>query len=449
MILGSIGYAVLVCLNQSPGWSHWPYNEWRLLQVGLLSGLILLALWFSTRAGDQQSGLGQRVPMDKTAAWLLSVVAAACLLTAMSRAQPWRAVLEWTHSLILALSTAVLAFAIHRDQRMAAVGSLLIAIAPLPHAVSVLATRVGAAVGTNAIIGNLLGNARYLDDLLLPCLFLAWLSATTLRYAWLPVLVGAVTAIYVVVMLIDGARGNLLAIAVALLFCAWRYRQQRICALGLLGFLSVVAVLYSVASGQYEGAALTRETSSGRLELLRLAWRYVQAEPWMGIGGQAWGHYAPGSSIYDGIERAQVQHPHNLAVQLVVEWGLLGWVMVIWTAAAAWRLLRRIPAAGWGATALLVALIVNFQFSGAHVYPHTQVVYAWSVALVASTVPASEAGLGIARRWHWWWVLPLLAVYASLNVMAFRACDLNRPDDASSNGIDYPRYWQRGQVDCL
>lgn len=183
-----------------------------------------------------------------------------------------------------------------------------------------------------------------------------------LAAASLPVLVTALLA--------SGARGPIVALlagaTVLLVLGLWdRVARRRLVVVAALAAVAVVLVplvvpdstlvrSFSFASTDVEG------TSSGRTDMWRESWQVISERPETGVGTGGYSEINP-PMIY----------PHNLLLELGVELGIAGvLLMILFLAHAVWRLLRAFRRGPHGdrvtvaaVLALLTAAVTNAMFS--------------------------------------------------------------------------------------
>jgi O-antigen ligase len=246
----------------------------------------------------------------------------------------------------------------------------------------------------------------------------------------------ASTALVVLAVLMTGTRSALIAlwleVLVILPVIAWRWRAQlamagwprstRIVAAALL--LGTIAGLGLVPSGNPKileegrghnalergfkrtGSISTQDPSLGiRIVMWKATARVIEARPITGVGAGAWENEIP---LYQA-EGAQLEtdyYVHNEVLQLLSEYGLVGWVFLVSLVAyllmAAWRTFSEVGSqareeAPWRAMflcsvlALLIVSNVGFPFRMAA----TGALF----ALCLGGLGASDARLGFAAKW--------------------------------------------------
>lgn len=430
-------YAIWVASGAGTG-PFAPYDAWRL---GEAAWLLLAAL----------SLLRARAPGLRLTAsfWglcaALALLVTACFYSADGR----RSMLELSVTGMWCVAGLALWRSLQAQPRSGWWTGWVMALTPLP---TVLATWAEAWAG-GGFSGAQFSNIRLLDDYLLAqAMLLLWLLQRSC-HRQLQWLAGLALVVYVATWFKDGARADLLAFAVGAFIwagCTWRRPWLSLGAVGLA--LSAIG-LATRALLPPSPLPLDRATTSGRAELLALGWRYLQAEPLWGIGGQGWGLYDRHNPLYAGIFHADVLHPHNLYLQWVVEWGLAGWLLL---GLLAWKVLpllwRARHAHPW-AVGASTALAINAMFSGAMVYPHTQLAYLWVFALAATdllpkSADARQPTTGSPLIWRWGIAACALLFAVALGWSLMPGCTEPVPIFSSPDRA-FPRFWADGRYICF
>lgn len=250
------------------------------------------------------------------------------------------------------------------------------------------------------------------------------------------VLIGLTGSLVIVAILMTGTRAALMALWLQLLLVlpliAWRGREQlafsswsrrtSMLAAGVL--LAGVVGMGLVPSGNQKildegrgSTALERgfkrtqsirtdDTSLGlRIVMWKATLRVVQARPLSGVGAGAWESEIP---LYqeEGAQLETDYYVHNEFLQLVAEYGLVGWVFLLLV--AAWLL--RCAWHGWRARSpqeqaevparavLLTALLALFIVSNVG-FPWRMATTGALFALCLGGLAASEARLGTPAPW--------------------------------------------------
>ncbi len=190
-------------------------------------------------------------------------------------------------------------------------------------------------------------------------------------------------------------------------------------------------------------------TSSGRIAMWRGTLQDARTHPLLGIGPM---NYACTGPLY------RAAHPHSFPLQLLAEWGIPAFLLLLPVAGflflGLFRMLRNPPAghapamplAGFLATALLAA-VIHAGLSGVLVMPASQVAGVLVGGWLLGTLPA-QASLRLSRA-------PVSLVLISGLVLSLALLGFARQEIAVSErrleqtavmdrGI--PRLWQNGKV---
>jgi len=287
---------------------------------------------------------------------------------------------------------------------------------------------------------------REFDDALLPCLFLLWHRPGGLARARMTPLVWLLSTLYLLALWQDGARSVLLSTMSALLLVAHLRRDSALLRLPLSS-LAVAGAFFYGMRWLFDADQTTknafRMTTSSRSDLWSGLAESWARSPWVGIGGDQFGRH--GGHVI-------AMHPHNIALQWIGEYGFLGVGAVLLVGWLLYRLIRGhrgIPPFCLGG---LLACVMNSLFSGASVYPLSQLLIIWMAgwalacyrkgsADTASAAAAPAAKLGSRA--------PIVLVSAMLlaGMWTVHGRDLlSRQSSNDSGSASPPRFWQRGAV---
>ena len=278
------------------------------------------------------------------------------------------------------------------------------------------------------------------------------------------VVAAAGAALVIVAILMTGTRAALAALWLQLLvllpWLAWRYRRQfafagwsrgtqALVAVTLVGGVLAMGVIPTgnpkIVEEQRGLTALERgfkrtasiSPSDPSLGLRQVMWRatlrVIAANPVAGVGAGAWENEVP---LYqeEGAQLETDYYAHNEYLQLLAEYGLVGWVFLLalaaWLLASAWRTLRAAGAeaqaeAPWRAILLcsLLALLVVSNVGFPWRMATTGALFALCLAaLAASDARLGFAGRGAARRLPWqpgWSRAAAAAVVGALALTAY------------------------------
>ncbi|MDR6534739.1 O-antigen ligase family protein [Variovorax soli] len=287
---------------------------------------------------------------------------------------------------------------------------------------------------------------REFDDALLPCLFLLWHRPGGLARARIIPLVWLLSTLYLLALWQDGARSVLLSAIGALLLLGVLRRDAAMLRLPVSSLAVAGALFYAMRwlfDSDHTTRTVFRLTTSYRSNLWDGAVESWIRSPLMGIGGDQFGRH-------DGLVIAM--HPHNIALQWIGEYGLLGTGVVVLVGVFVYRLVRghrRVPPFCLGA---LIACVMNSLLSGAFIYPLSQLLIIWTAGWAlaryrkhstSAAAAAAAPGENVATR------APIMLVSAALltGMWAVHGGDvLSRASSNDSGSTSPPRFWQRGAV---
>jgi O-antigen ligase/Flp pilus assembly protein TadD len=261
------------------------------------------------------------------------------------------------------------------------------------------------------------------------------LLATQRRPALIALTAGS-TGLVIVAILMTGTRSALMSMWLLLFLVApliaWIYRgsfafsgwSRGARALAVGGLLATVAVLGVVPTGNPKIVAEERGTTpiergfkrtaairtddaslSIRMVMWRATARMIIANPLSGVGAGAWENEAP---LYQeaGAQLETDYYVHNEYLQLLAEYGLVGWAFVLlllgYLGDAAWRTWRDRRPQGQAEAperaVVLASLLALLVVSNAG-FPWRMASTGALFALCLGFLAASDARLGRARRW--------------------------------------------------
>lgn len=287
---------------------------------------------------------------------------------------------------------------------------------------------------------------REFDDALLPCLFLLWHRPSSLARARMTPLVWLISTLYLFALWQDGARSVLLSATGAVLLAALLRKDSTLLRLPVSSLTIAGTVFYGMRwfldSGHTTHTVL-RLSTSYRSDLWGGLVNSWFQSPWFGIGGAQFGRHD---------DHPIAMHPHNIALQWLGEYGLLGAGTIVVVGFLLYRLIRihdRIPPFCLGG---LIACVINSLFSGAFVYPLSQLLIVWMAGWALesywkrsadASVPAAAPAMTPMAR------VPIALVSVSLliGMWTVHGRDLLSLQSSNDSGnASPPRFWQRGAV---
>jgi O-antigen ligase len=249
-------------------------------------------------------------------------------------------------------------------------------------------------------------------------------------------LLAASIGFVIVAIMMTGTRSALATMWLQLLLVlpaiAWRCRRsfafhqwsRGMTALVLATLLGTVAVLGSIPTGDAkiaeEGRGLTAlergfgrtasiSTNDQSLGIREIMWRatmrVIAAHPLAGVGAGAWENEIP---LYEdaGSQLETDYYAHNEYLQLLAEYGLVGWAFLValfgWILAAAWRTLTSRGAlaeaeAPW--RGVLLASLLDLLIISNIGFPWRMATTGALFAVLLGALAASDARLGLVAPW--------------------------------------------------
>jgi O-antigen ligase len=217
---------------------------------------------------------------------------------------------------------------------------------------------------------DLLGANHTAAALLLPYVITLWrlIDARTLRAR---IGYGALLGLLVVTIALTGSRGGALALVAGFVVVAAHARRPRAVLLGgaLLAVVLGLAATYASAGL----GARDNDSSSGRLDIWRIGWAACEDHCLTGSGWATfptvYASYAPSVESAKVLRRGVNFESHNVVLQVVVETGIGGLLLLLLGVALTLRMAMTIPRAQrapplGGLVALLATSVFlsNFEF---------------------------------------------------------------------------------------
>ncbi|MBT2300794.1 O-antigen ligase family protein [Variovorax paradoxus] len=287
---------------------------------------------------------------------------------------------------------------------------------------------------------------REFDDALLPCLFLLWHRPGGLARARMTPLVWLLSTLYLLALWQDGARSVLLSTTSALLLVALLRKDSALLRLPVSSLAVAGAFFYGMRwlfDSDHTTKTVFRLSTSSRSDLWGGLVESWARSPWVGIGGDQFGRH-------DGLVIAM--HPHNIALQWIGEYGFLGVGTVVLIGLLLYRSIRGhrwIPPFCLGG---LLACVMNSLFSGAFVYPLSQLLIMWMAGWALAcyrkrSIDTAAAAAAPAAKLRSRAPIMLVSAMLLAGMWAVHGRDLlSRQSSNDSGNVSPPRFWQRGAV---
>jgi O-antigen ligase len=468
-LLALIGATVLVVPSLSLVPFLGPYNEKRVLQVGLL---LVVGGVLAVSSTTRRQWLSVFFRLPRLARWGLGVVLGLGLLSATLAPAPGPALLEVAHFGLLFATAGVVATAVRRRAEVAQHVLLSVVTASVFLYNVYFAARYGAflvlpglEIGRDTVSG--FGNVRHFNQYQTWTLPLLGVPFSRLPRRWKLVqgLVFGLLALWWSLLFASVVRGALLALLVAFVTVAFLFQRRAVRSLlvqgaALLVGLGLYYLLFRMGSGG-GGATVVgkvQDTRSyvGRLEHWQICLEMVGAHPWLGAGPM---HYA-----WPPINFLPAAHPHNTFMQWLGEWGIPSTaIMSGLTVWGGWQWMQQEKTGTAGSSddpaALRVAL-VSSVLAGA----------AYAMISGVLVMPVSQLLLVLVGGWAWGryrfeeqqspvpstfahFLLGGLLVAAGAIVGRRSTQDLSTAEERQSafaEAVDRrhysPRYWMQGYI---
>lgn len=371
------------------------------------------------------------------------------------------ALLEWATFFLIYVATLLFAAA-YLDYRaqVERCWMALLAVVGLIVVIKVMAGYVASwthnvRLDTQMLYEGVFPNRRFfgqLATLLIP--LMGWACLTQKRFAagWFLLL-----AAWWMLLFVSGTRGSWMAMVIAHgVVLAWSGRKafawggiQLTSAFAGLGayWLLFYAVPYwlGIEVG-VENRLDNLSTLSGREVIWGLAWQYILANPWLGIGPMHFAAYV----------NSVAAHPHNAIMQLAAEWGVPAMFAAAFVATSAWftfvkPLRNKVTPLRLALAVALLGAGIQSMVDGVIVIPYTQtwlaLIVGWALGVHWGEHPTLQA-------------LPSRFIFSGLRIGGILALGLliwgvwpeilNRPA-ATAAYLEHheslaPRYWAQGWI---
>lgn len=222
-------------------------------------------------------------------------------------------------------------------------------------------------------------NIRFYDSyFLIFTIFAVWFYLTEKKYINIYLLFLFLAFLS---MLMDGGRSVALSYSIFIItICIFNSKARwSLFTVYIMTWLTYLLISY-FTSLTYFDVKLVRESSSGRYELWSNAYKHWLEHPIIGSGFYQLDSYQNLSA-----------HPHNLFIQILTETGLVGFlffsfIIIIIIKNIDWNLKKN-----YFLLAALGAIGIDLSFSGAYIYPVTQIALLWLFVFLLKNPDFSHA----------------------------------------------------------
>lgn len=359
-------FSLIIFSGQSTIFALPYYNFWRVLQF-LLFTFIALQFYF----------LSQKIEIPKVKIIIIISVILG-LLSTFNAIEPLFSLLELIWHILFLMSFYVLTLQFYLNRGLAEKSIKILSLIPLL-SIGLLPLAIFAQMqGMNVNWHQAFPNYRMLDDAVLPCLFFLWYWQYSTKNKFLKIILYIPTTLYLISFLFDGARANLLSIMISLTVILIFYKDKFKILISPLISLIIAICIYAIIyfnDVKKIGSSLNRYGSSGRAELWEKSLSLWLEYPILGIGG---------GNFINNEPKLFSAHPHNLILQWIAEWGLVGIFLTLGLFILTYKIIsnyNKVPAFIFG---FFIAFLVNILFSGTMIYPLSQTLNLWGLALITS-----------------------------------------------------------------
>jgi hypothetical protein len=266
-------------------------------------------------------------------------------------------------------------------------------------------------------------------------------------------------------------RSGVLSLTLAILVAGVLFRRQALWPVATL-FLSALPALAAwwwlnplrLFAPSDRGGVFTRDITGthDRLMLWGEAWQHAIEHVPLGIGPMGFA----GDGIEDGY--MALAHAHNLFLNTAAEWGiplaLLLLALVLYGGGKIVERARSMPEADQPLYACLVmafvGVMVNVQFSGAHIIPLSSLVMALVIGLVfgfrglvsspsARTAPPRGAAAGPVLLWAAGMLVLAYLLFAGWSLYGPSLESTRLCNEAVGRIQYFPRFWVQGRLECM
>lgn len=250
---------------------------------------------------------------------------------------------------------------------------------------------------------GLFPNIRMYDDALLPCIWLLWYSPGFLKKYNKTLII--ISSLYLLTLWLDAARANWLSIVIGLMIIGITYRPNYhqifkpiiSIVLSLIWYAIFLLFQTFVINGTAVNNNALNSIIASNYTVIRgddfARWKmwigsfYTWLDnPILGIGG---GNFI----LQDNTVSLNFGHPHNLFVQLVVEWGIVGITLVLMILLMFYQLIRNRHKVSPILFGGCFALLFNALLSGAFVYPISQILTVFFFSFVFSKINLTQSDI--------------------------------------------------------
>nr|EEW99641.2 hypothetical protein HMPREF0014_02067 [Acinetobacter sp. RUH 2624] len=224
------------------------------------------------------------------------------------------------------------------------------------------------------------GTIRIYDSVIVPFFFFL-IFLRNKKYPYIYYFYPSAIFFFALALFFDGARSALLAVITGLLVFLIYSQENRKLILQSYGyiFLAFVAYKCTIYLADKNTMTVMRVGTSMRTEMWIFVFEQWKEKPWSGVGG----------GYLSKIQYKYAHHIHNLYLRLIFEWGIVGYIFLVWMVYQVIKLFldkNVLPIAKAG----VVAVLVDAMFSGSMVYPVSQMACILFLAFAFSQIKSAS-----------------------------------------------------------
>ncbi|ARD27600.1 ligase [Acinetobacter lactucae] len=232
------------------------------------------------------------------------------------------------------------------------------------------------------------GTIRIYDSVIVPIFFFL-IFLKNKNYPYFHYFYPFASFFFALAWFFDGARSALLAVAIGLLIFFIYSRENRKLILQSCIYIFLAFLVYKTTIYFADKNIMTvmRVGTSMRAEMWSFVFEQWKENPWSGVRG----------GYLSEIQYKYGHHIHNLYLRLIFEWGVVGWIFLVWMIYQVVKLFRDknvLPIAKAG----LAAILLDAMFSGSMVYPASQMACILFLAFAFSQRQQSKEYLKYSYR---------------------------------------------------
>ncbi|MBH8249433.1 O-antigen ligase family protein [Acinetobacter baumannii] len=360
LFLSTIVYLVIALLGYQIGWAYFQYDELRLLHFPLaLSALLLLI--FSKRIN-------------------FSIFSQCCffLIGLMVLNQFINYGIFQLLELFSAISLLLILIALtnsFKESEYAVIGLGLIVLAAMVPCLFIFVSILNFISVQQWFDWQFnSGSIRIYDSVIVPLFFLL-IFLKNKKVPYIQYLYPLGIFLFALAWLFDGARSALLAVLIGLTSLFIFSKDNRRLVLQTIVYMFVAFAVYksTVYFADKNTMTVLRTGTSLRAEMWKFVFEQWKQHPFTGVGG----------GYLSKIQYAYGHHIHNLYLRLIFEWGVIGFIFLIWMLYQLIGLFKD-RAVSLVLKAGVIAVLVDAMFSGNMVYPASQIACILFIALAFS-----------------------------------------------------------------